>query len=32
MLVEEDSELGTHKCEVNSEEGNGKPLLNSTFC
>ena len=24
-----DSEQGTHKCEMNSGEGNGKPLLDS---
>jgi len=27
-----DWEQGTHKCEVNSGEGNGKPLLDSTSC
>jgi hypothetical protein len=27
-----DSEQGTHKCEMNSGEGNGKPLLDSNFC
>jgi len=26
-----DSEQGTHKCEMNSGEGNGKPLLNSKY-
>jgi hypothetical protein len=27
-----DSEQGTHKCEMNSGEGNDKPLLNSKSC
>ena len=27
-----DSEQGTHKCEMNSGEGNGKPLLDSNSC
>ena len=27
-----DSEWRTHKCEMISGEGNGKPLLNSNFC
>jgi hypothetical protein len=27
-----DSEQGTHKCEMNSGEGNGKPLLESNSC
>jgi hypothetical protein len=27
-----DSELGTHKCEMNAGEGNGKPLLDSNSC
>jgi hypothetical protein len=31
-LVENDSELGTHECEMNSGEGNGKPLLDSDSC
>jgi hypothetical protein len=26
------SEQGTHKCEMNTGEGNGKPLLNNTPC
>jgi hypothetical protein len=26
------SELGTHKCEMNAGEGNGKPLLNNAPC
>ena len=27
-----DSEQGMHKCEMNSGEGNGKPLLDSNSC
>ena len=27
-----DLEQGTHKCEMNSQEGNGKPLLESNSC
>ena len=27
-----DSEQGMHKCEINSGEGNGKPLLDSNSC
>ena len=27
-----DSEQGTHKCEMNSGEGNGKPLPDSNSC
>jgi hypothetical protein len=26
------SEQGMHKCEINTGEGNGKPLLNNTPC
>jgi hypothetical protein len=27
-----DSEQGTHKCVMNSREGNGKPILDSNSC
>jgi hypothetical protein len=27
-----DSEQETHKCEMNSGDGNGKPLLDSNSC